>query len=269
MSEQGLRTVELVVRYGGVTAVDAVSLDGRQGRLTGLIGPNGAGKTSFFNACNGLVRVAKGTVLFGRDDITHRRPATRGRLGLGRTFQHMQLFDALSVAANVSLGLEARLAGARILGQIAASRTEKRRVEDATEMALSMCGLMDIVDERVADLSTGQRRLVDLARVYCGGFDFLLLDEPSSGLTQVETARLGSVLRSIVEGGTGILLVEHDMSLVMRVCEYIYVLDFGELVFEGAPSDVGNSEIVRSVYLGSEYEESADADVEKREPMET
>ncbi|UGQ11203.1 ATP-binding cassette domain-containing protein [Yinghuangia sp. ASG 101] len=250
---EGLRVDGVSVRFGGVTAVDGLTLNAPTGRITGLIGPNGAGKTTTFNACTGLIRPSEGRVHLHGRDVTRFAPAARGRAGLGRTFQIMNLCDSLSVAENVALGHESGLAGARPLAQLAASRKEARATKAAAEEALRLCGITHLARAQAGALSTGQRRLVELARCLAGGFDVLLLDEPSSGLDHEETARFAEVLERVVrERGTGILLVEHDMALVMRVCSYIYVLDFGKLLFEGDADAVRSSDIVRAAYLGEE-----------------
>jgi ABC-type branched-subunit amino acid transport system ATPase component len=247
----GLEVRSLTVRFGGLVAVDGVDLDAEEGKLTGLIGPNGAGKTTIFNACCGLVRAAAGGVtLFGRD-VTNLGPAGRAQLGLGRTFQRIELFDSLSVEQNVALGREARLAGIGALGQILARRGERAEIEASTSEAMELCGLGATGRRPVGTLSTGERRLVELARALAGGFRILLLDEPSSGLDAAEASRFGSILRDIVDRGTGVLLVEHNMSLVMEVCENISVLDFGKLIFRGEPGEVAASDDVRRAYLGS------------------
>jgi ABC-type branched-subunit amino acid transport system ATPase component len=182
-----------------------------------------------------------------------RFPAARARRGLGRTFQRMELFVAMTVAENVALGREGLFAGSNPLSQWVSSRREARAVREATEEALEVCGLSAIADRPVGELSTGQRRLVELARVHAGGFPLLLLDEPSSGLGRGESGRLGAIVRRLVdERGVGVLLVEHDMALVMSICDPIYVLDFGELIFCGSPAEVRQSEIVRAAYLGAE-----------------
>jgi ABC-type branched-subunit amino acid transport system ATPase component len=249
----GLTVGRLTVRFGGLVAVDDLSFEVPTGRLTGLIGPNGAGKTTTFNACSGLVRPAAGTVRFGDRDITDLAPPTRARLGLGRTFQRIALFDRLTVAENVAIGREARLSGTRLLGQLVSTAQERATVQAATAEAVELCGLGDHRHRRAGTLSTGQRRLVELARALAGGFDVLLLDEPSSGLDLAETAQMGEILRIVTrERGTGVLLVEHDMSLVASVCEYIYVLDFGRLIEDGAVDEVLRSEKVRAAYLGDE-----------------
>lgn len=249
----GLRVEDLTIRFGGNTAVDRACLDAPLGRVTGLIGPNGAGKTTTFNACSGLLRPSSGRInLFG-EDVTGKSPAARARSGLGRTFQRMDLFDSMTVEQNVALGLEARLARSHPLRQLVCSPGEREMVRAATDEAIELCGLADIRHAVAGALSTGQRRLVDLARVLAGGFSMLLLDEPSSGLDTGETDRFGRIVERVVaERGCGVLLVEHDMKLVMSVCEYLYVLDFGEMIFEGTPEEVRASATVRAAYLGSE-----------------
>jgi ABC-type branched-subunit amino acid transport system ATPase component len=249
----GLRVRDVVVRFGGLLAVDAVSLTVDEGQAVGLIGPNGAGKTTTFNACSGLIRPTSGVVeLFGHD-VTRLNPAARARLGLGRTFQRMELYERLTVRENVAMGLEAKLAGSRLLGSIIAPTAERRAVAEATDHALEQCGITHLARRRAGVLPSGQRRLVELARALAGDFRLLLLDEPSSGLDPGETASFGEVLRSVVAtDGRGILLVEHDMSLVRAVCDHTYVLDFGHLIEAGPTAEVLASPQVRAAYLGEE-----------------
>lgn len=254
----GLHAEGISVRYGGHLALDTLTFSAPAGAVTGLIGPNGAGKTTTFNACTGLLRPTTGTVRLFGENVTSAPPQARAQRGMGRTFQRMELFDSLSVRENVALGREAGLAGSSPLRHLRARRAERDLVQEVAQEALDLCGIADLAGRRPADLSTGQRRLVELARVVAGGFRLLLLDEPSSGLDRVETARFGDILLSLVEGqGVGILIVEHDMSLVMRVCDYIHVLDFGKPIFEGTPEEVGRDEIVRAAYLGSDAVEDA------------
>ena len=251
----GLRLEGITVRFGGHVAVDGLSLSAPVRRITGLIGPNGAGKTTTFNACSGLQSVASGRVYL--EDVTGLGPAPRARRGLGRTFQRMELFDSMIVVGNVGAGREARLAGLNPLRHLWCSKKEEVDTRQRLKEALDRCDLNDVAGTMVGDLSTGRRRLVELARVMCSGARMLLLDEPSSGLDSSETKRFGAILRSLVEDdGAGILLVEHDMTLVMNVCDYLYVLDFGHLIFEGTPAEVHDSPVVRAAYLGE-----LDADV--------
>ena len=241
------------MRYGGHVAVNDVSLTAPVGRITGLIGPNGAGKTTLFNVASGLLRPAAGTPRLHGADMSALDPAARARRGLGRTFQKMELFDSLTTRENVSLGREAGQAGRRPWRHVAETRRDRNRRRAATEQAMALAGIADLADRPVAALSTGQRRLAELARCLAGEFDVLLLDEPSSGLDRAETQRFGAVLtRVVAERGVGILLVEHDMALVMNICDYVHVLDFGTKIFEGTTAEVSSADTVRAAYLGTE-----------------
>jgi ABC-type branched-subunit amino acid transport system ATPase component len=243
----------LTVRFGGHVAVNGLSFAARPGRITGLIGPNGAGKTTTFNACSGLLEPDTGTVRLDGVDITRLSPAARARRGLGRTFQRMELFGSMTVAENIAVGREAGLAGASAVRQIFRRNGEGAAVAEAVDEALQTCGLTALAPRRADALSTGQRRLVELARAYASDFSLLLLDEPSSGLDHEETLAFGEVLAGMVaERGMGLLLVEHDMALVMGICDHLYVLDFGTLIFDGTPDEVRRSDLVRAAYLGSE-----------------
>jgi ABC-type branched-subunit amino acid transport system ATPase component/ABC-type branched-subunit amino acid transport system permease subunit len=251
--QPGLDLAHITVRYGGHVALNDVSLTAPVGRITGLIGPNGAGKTTLFNVASGLVRPAAGTLRLHGADLGALDPAARARRGLGRTFQKMELFDSLTVRENVSLGREAALAGRRPWRHLAETGIQQRSRGEAAEQALKLAGITGLAGRPVAALSTGQRRLVELARCLAGQFDVLLLDEPSSGLDGTETARFGEILtRVVAERGAGILLVEHDMALVMSVCDYVHVLDFGTKIFAGTTAAVSSSEEVRAAYLGTE-----------------
>jgi ABC-type branched-subunit amino acid transport system ATPase component len=253
MSAAGLEVEGLRVSFGGNIAIASADFTAPLGRITGLIGPNGAGKTTTFNACNGLLRPDAGKVrLFGHD-VTRASVAARARRGLGRTFQQVQVCNAMSVRENVALGAECRSAGNSPRRQLGWAVGDTSAVTSRTRAALQICGLTPIADQSVSVLSTGQRRLVELARVLAGGFTMLLLDEPSSGLDEEETYEFGEILRRTVgERGVGILLVEHDMSLVMRVCNHIHVLDFGRMIFSGTPTEIASSAEVRAAYLGAD-----------------
>jgi ABC-type branched-subunit amino acid transport system ATPase component/branched-subunit amino acid ABC-type transport system permease component len=249
----GIEIQGLTVRFGGLVAVDDLSLSAGPGQVTGLIGPNGAGKTTVFNATSALNRPAAGRFLFDGVDVTRTGSAARARRGLGRTFQQMELYDSLSVAENVALGREASMAGAGIRSHLIGRPHDRARISESVTEALHLCGIAGLANAQAGSLSTGQRRLVELARCVAGPFGFLLLDEPSSGLDRDETRQFGEILRQVIESrGIGILLVEHDMALVMSICEHIYVMDFGTLIFSGTPEEVRTSEIVRAAYLGTE-----------------
>jgi ABC-type branched-subunit amino acid transport system ATPase component/branched-subunit amino acid ABC-type transport system permease component len=249
--QEGLDVRDLSVHFGGVKAVNGVSLTAPMGRITGLVGPNGAGKTTIFNACSGLNRPTAGRIVLHGVDVTGEGPAARARRGLGRTFQRTELFNSLTVRQNIALGREAPMAGINPLAMVFASRVGGRLVGAATDDAMTLTGTRPLADVQVGLLPIGQRRLVELARTLAGPFDMLLLDEPSSGLDGRETHHFGEVLRTVVaERGCGILLVEHDMTLVREVCDYVHVLDFGRQIFEGTPEEMHASEEVRAAYLG-------------------
>jgi branched-chain amino acid transport system ATP-binding protein len=227
------------VRYGGRRALYDVDLTAAAGTVTGLIGPNGAGKTTLFNVVCGLQAPSTGRVVLGGRDITRLAPYRRARLGLARTFQRLELFTMLSVRGNVRVAAGVR--GRDAVGDIDAR----------TEDALARVGLTDLAGTRVDELPTGQARLVELARALATHPAVLLLDEPASGLDDRETAALADVLRGLAADGIAVVLVEHDVHLVMRVCELVHVLDFGRLLFRGAPDEVRKSDAVVAAYLGA------------------
>ena len=265
MEPCGLTVDDLSVRFGGLVAVDKLSLHAPPGVITGLIGPNGAGKTTTFNACTGFVRATTGSVRLGAESLAHHGPAVRAKKGLGRTFQRMELWNNMTVRENVALGPECYYSGLRPWGQILNVRWQRAAIAERSAHAIEFCGISDLLHRQVGDLSTGQRRTVELARAMATPFRFLLLDEPSSGLDAHESERFGQILTQLVdETGLGILLVEHDMALVSAICRYVYVLDFGRLIFEGTTAEAMGSELVRDAYLGtgssrSQEEVSADA----------
>jgi len=252
---------DITVRFGGVTAVSNFGLTAPAGQITGLVGPNGAGKTTTFNAASGLLRPSAGTVLLDGHDVTRHSASARARRGLGRTFQRMELLESLSVRENVRLGAEASLSGLNPVTHIFGRGGEASRVAGATQEAIELCGLEELADRAVYHLSTGQRRLVELARCLAGEFRIILMDEPSSGLDHAETRRFGQMLVSAVaERGVGILLVEHDMTLVAEVCAEVTVLDFGRPIFSGTPAEMLASPVVRAAYLGDPSVEDAAED---------
>jgi ABC-type branched-subunit amino acid transport system ATPase component/branched-subunit amino acid ABC-type transport system permease component len=241
----------LSVQFGGIKAVNSIDLTAPFGVITGLVGPNGAGKTTTFNAVSGLNHPTSGQIVLKGVDVSGEGPAERARRGLGRTFQRTELFNTLSVRQNVAMGREASMAGRNPLAQLFGSRRANRILEAATDEALALCGIESLAETQVGILPIGQRRLVELARALAGPFDLLLLDEPSSGLDGQETEAFGHVLQAVVrERGLAILLVEHDMTLVREICDYVYVLDFGLQIFEGTPDQMQDSDEVKAAYLG-------------------
>jgi ABC-type branched-subunit amino acid transport system ATPase component len=241
----------VTVRFGGVTAVHNLSLSAPAGQITGLIGPNGAGKTTTFNVCCGLQRPSSGRLRLDGYELTRLPAASRARSGIGRTFQQVQMFESMSVHDNLSLACEAFLAGGNPIRQLVPARTDRALIAERVAEAIELCDLTRIRSQPVSSLSTGHRRRVELARCVAVPYRTLLLDEPSSGLDSAESAAFAKVIRQIVaRWGVGVLLVEHDMNLVMDLCEHIYVMDFGELIFDGSPAQVRQSGVVRDAYLG-------------------
>ena len=247
----GLEVLDLTVRFGGLTALDEVTVRASAGAITGLIGPNGAGKTTLLNVCSGFQHPSDGRVLLDGHDLSGLGAPERARRGLGRTFQHIELFESLTVHDAVGLSREAAMAGASAYRQlIGRSPTAADRCAEVDE-AIELSGVRAISGRVVGDLSAGHRRLVELARCLAWPFTMLLLDEPTAGLDRAESSRLGSILEQVVAArGVGVLIVEHDVSLVMAICSQVTVLDFGRKLFEGAPSEVMASEAVRGAYLG-------------------
>lgn len=247
----GLDLVDITVRYGGLVAVNGVSLAAPIGRVTGLIGPNGAGKTTLFDVSSGLVTPANGRVLFRGEDITAMSTPGRARLGLGRTFQQAQLSTAMTVGETVALGCEAALAGRHVHSQIFPRGGDASLVATTAAEALDLVGIGAIADRRTVELSGGERRLVELARALAGSSDLFLLDEPSAGLDSLEVAHFCQVVLDVVNArGAGVLVVEHDLAVVLGICDHVYVMDFGRVIFEGPPAALRESDEVKRAYMG-------------------
>lgn len=232
----------LTVRFGGHTAVTEVDLDAEQGCVTGLIGPNGAGKTTIFNAITGLQPVSSGTLKLHERDITRARPRERARLGIARTFQHLEMFGSLTARENVLVAAEIRRRWGNDVGS--------DPIHDA-ETILDRVGLREAADERADTLPTGLARLCELGRALASRPRVLLLDEPASGLSDNETRGLVSLLRELAAEGMAVLLVEHDVGLVMEVCASVHVLNFGAVLAAGTSVEIRRNQAVLDAYLGS------------------
>jgi branched-chain amino acid transport system ATP-binding protein len=237
-----LRVEEISVRFGGVHALDQLTLGVGAGTITGLIGPNGAGKTTLFNVINGLQRPNHGRVLLADRDITGLSPARRARRGLARTFQRLEVFGSMTARENIQVAAELHRRWAR-------GAPEPRA---ATAEILERLGISAVADIQADTLPTGIARLVELGRAIATEPSVLLLDEPGSGLDTAETHALGDVLLSLTASGIGVLLVEHDMELAMRVSNELYVLEFGRVIATGRPADIQADPAVRLAYLGAE-----------------
>lgn len=242
-----LEVDDVVVRFGGVTAVDHATFAAEAGRITGLIGPNGAGKTTCFNVITGLQRPQQGTVRFAGRRITRLPVHRRARRGMGRTFQRLEAFGSLSVRDNVRVAQDIHRGPVGLL----------RPASAVVDALLDRVGILAYADERADSIPTGTARLLELARCLAGDPKLLLLDEPSSGLDESETAAFGALLAELAAEGRGIVMVEHDMALVMTVCDDIHVLDFGRVIASGPPALIRTDPEVQRAYLG--YADDDDA----------
>jgi branched-chain amino acid transport system ATP-binding protein len=235
-----LEVIDANVRFGGSLALNDVSISAEAGCVTGLIGPNGAGKTTMFNVISGLQPLTSGRVRLGDRDITRLGPTKRARQGMGRTFQRLELFTMLSVRDNI------RVAADIHRGWSSSKVDPATQVEELIERV----GLTEVADLRVTAVPTGQARLVELARALACEPSVLLLDEPAAGQNAAETERFAALLRDLAAGGMAVVLVEHDVQLVVEVCDTIHVLDFGRLLAVGTPAEIQADEAVREAYLG-------------------
>ena len=240
-----LEVEHVVVQFGGVRALDEVDLGVEPAAVTGLIGPNGAGKTTLFNVICGLQPVHAGRVRLGDDLLDGRSPHQRARLGIARTFQRLEVFGSMTVRDNLRVAAEVRRSW---------SRSDRRTMpspEARADQVLERVGLVDVASARVDALPTGLARLVEVGRALASEPRALLLDEPSSGLSESETDLFAELLEGLAAEGLAVLLVEHDVELVMRVCSRIHVLDFGRIIAIGSPAEIQRDAIVQSAYLGT------------------
>jgi branched-chain amino acid transport system ATP-binding protein len=239
----------LTVSYGGLHANDDIDLDCEEGKLVGLIGPNGAGKTTFIDAITGFTSVSSGLVTFDGVDLADKRPDTRASMGLVRTFQSLELFEDLTVRDNLLVAAE-QPKWYSFLADIVMPNRAEGKFRDQVDVALEALGLSDLADTHPSDLSHGQRKLIGVARALAAKPKLLLLDEPAAGLDTQESRLLGQHLRGFLDLGVSLFLIDHDMGLVLNVCDYIYVLDFGKVIAHGTPAQVRSDPAVIAAYLG-------------------
>jgi branched-chain amino acid transport system ATP-binding protein len=250
-----LEVKNLSVRFGGVTAVDDVSFSLERGRILGVIGPNGAGKTTMFDAISGFVP-ATGQVLLEGADLSNASPERRSRARLGRSFQDARLFPSLTVAETLAVALERHLKASDVVStalRLPWVRKTERQVHERVEELIALMGLGAFRDKFVSELSTGSRRIVDLAVIMAHDPVVLLLDEPSSGIAQRETEALGPLLRRLRdETGTTLVVIEHDMPLLTSVSDELLALETGAVLTRGTPREVLDDPRLVAAYLGTD-----------------
>jgi|SRR5580704_12916552 branched-chain amino acid transport system ATP-binding protein len=252
----------VTVQFGGLTALDDVSLTAGPRQVTGIIGPNGAGKTTLLNVLCGFVKPDAGQIQFDGRELTKIRPHRLARLGIARTLQSIGLFGGLSVIENVMVGATSKArAGfwSAMLGLPRSDRDE-RRLRDQAMQALDRVGIADLADSLPGALPHGPRKRVALARALVAQPRLLLLDEPASGLSESELPELGELMTKLAED-TSVVVIEHRMDLMMSVCNTIFVLDFGKVIAAGAPEQVQSDPAVTAAYLGAEVRAQEDSDL--------
>ena len=258
-SEGGFALREVTVRFGGLTALSAVSLEVRPRQVLGVIGPNGAGKTTLFNVACGFVRPDEGTIHWRGEALRRLRPADLAGLGIARTLQGLGLFDRMTVLDNVLVGAERAARSGFWPGLLGLRRSAREEAElrDRALAALEDVGVAAYAGRLPGSLPYAIRKKVALARALVAEPELLMLDEPASGLSDEEMAELGERLRGLTDR-MAVMLVEHHMDLVMSVCDDLVVVDFGKVIATGSPAQVKADPAVRAAYLGEAVESSAD-----------
>ncbi len=244
----------LTKRYGGVVALNDLTLDVKAGEILALIGPNGAGKTTAFNMITGVLPPSEGSVVLHGTEVAGKQPHVAAALGATRTFQNLQTFKSTTVLGNVKVARHLRSRSGLIRGMLRADRAEERQIEAASRAALDAMGLGALADRPIADLAFGQQRQVEVARALALQPSVLLLDEPMAGLSGPERDALSALLRKVRDTGVTVLLVEHDVAAVMALADRVAVLDDGVLISLGTPAEVTNDPAVIAAYLGTDDE---------------
>ncbi len=239
--------------FGGLVAVNDIDFSVSAGQIVGLIGPNGAGKSTTFNLITGVLGLTRGSVSFRGQDISNLASREVARLGISRTFQHVKMIPEMTVLENVALGAHLRGRKGWFAAMLRTDRDEERQLFHEAQRQLERVGMGSHIHELAGNLAMGQQRLLEIARALCNDPALLLLDEPAAGLRYLEKQALAAVLRQLRGEGMSILLVEHDMDLVMEVCDRLVVMEFGTRLMEGTPAQVQQSPAVRAAYLGTEH----------------
>jgi branched-chain amino acid transport system permease protein len=239
--------------FGGLVAVNDISFQINAGQIVGLIGPNGAGKSTTFNLITGVLSLTLGAVRFRGEQISGLSARSIAQTGMARTFQHVKMIPDMTVLENVALGAHVRGKQGVLSAMARLDRAEEKQLFKEAQRQLERIGMGDYLHEMAGNLAMGPQRLLEIARALCADPALLLLDEPAAGLRHKEKQALAGVLRQLQSEGMSILLVEHDMDLVMDVCDKLVVMEFGTQLMEGTPTEVQQSPVVRAAYLGTEH----------------
>lgn len=249
-----LKTDNVTIRFGGLVAVNKVSIHVKKGQITGLIGPNGAGKTTFFNCISGVYKPNEGHVIFDGKEIEGMRPHKVNELGMTRTYQVINLFRKMTVEENIMVGMHTRLKSNfwSDMLHLPNQRKEEKFVKEEVQKWMEFVGLQDMAGQQAGSLSYGKQRLLEIVRGLASNPKLILLDEPVAGMNSKEKEEFDALLRRILDLDVTILMIEHDMKLVMGVCDYVYCLEHGTLLCEGVPEVVQNDPEVIAAYLGGD-----------------
>lgn len=253
MGELVLKVDKIRKQFGGLTAVNDISFDIHAGQIVGLIGPNGAGKSTTFNLITGVLAKTSGHVTYRGHDISALPSREISRQGMARTFQHVKMIPDMTVLENVALGAYTRGETGVLSSMLGTNKSEEQRCMKEAQHQLERIGMGNYLHEQAGNLAMGPQRLMEIARALCCDPALLLLDEPAAGLRHKEKQELIKVLRQLQSEGMSILLVEHDMDLVMDVCDHLVVMEFGTLLTQGTPAEIQASPAVRAAYLGTEH----------------
>ncbi len=254
-----LETKQLTIRFGGLTAVDHVDLVVNKGEIVGLIGPNGSGKTTIFNMVTGIYTPTEGEILFGGQPIHGAKPHVITERGISRTFQNIRLFQSLSVMENVLIGCHCRMKQ-NFFDDLLATKKFLHEESQARRTAIELLdvfGLLDLQHETARNLPYGLQRKLEIVRALASKPELLLLDEPAAGMNPQESLALMALIRQVRDRGVTVLLVEHDMKVVMGICERIAVLNYGRKIAEGTAAEIQSNEEVIQAYLGRQAKTGA------------